>query len=346
MPLDEPVWWYAQAPHPVASLLSPIARLYGHVAVARLKRGRPFRCPIPVLCVGNFTAGGTGKTPLAIALCDQLTAAGETVVALTRGYGGTHKGPYWVDPSSDRANEVGDEALLLAAHARTVVARDRHAGAIAIAEGPHAATVIVMDDGLQNPALEKDLTIAVVDGVRGFGNGAVIPAGPLRAPLAFQLELADLIVVNEPVGSDGAVAEGLRHSFTGPVLRASVVPRGDTEWLKGQPVIAWAGIGNPERFFRLLESLGADVRARRVFKDHHPLDTAEAAELLALADTEKALLVTTEKDLVRLKGGRGALLALAETSRALGIALQFLGTDGERLAELVGAALHARRDAP
>jgi tetraacyldisaccharide 4'-kinase len=324
-------------------LLAPLARLYGHLARERLKRAKPYRSRLPVICVGNFTAGGTGKTPLVLHVCEMLASRGEEPTALTRGYGGTFKGPYWVAPKHDRASQVGDEALLLAGHARTLVSRDRAAGARAIETGPHGATVIVMDDGMQNPALDKDLTIAVVDGTRGFGNGEVIPAGPLRAPLAFQLELADIIVVNEPAGSDGAIAEGLRHSFTGPVLRAGVEPREDAEWLKRHSVFAWAGIGNPARFFDTLERLGADVRGRRIFKDHHALTPDEASSLLAAADASDAQLVTTEKDLVRLKGQERAVAELATRSRALGIKLSFQPGDAERLAELVAAALHAKR---
>lgn len=343
MPLEEPAWWYAREPHPMARLLAPFARLYGRAVMRRLAHTKSYRPRMPVICIGNFTAGGTGKTPLVLHVCAALSEKGETPVALTRGYGGSFKGPYWVDPAHDRAGEVGDEALLLAQGARTMLARDRTAGARAIEDGPHAASVIVMDDGLQNPALDKDLTIAVVDGTRAFGNGQVFPAGPLRAPLEEQLALADIILVNEPTGSDGSLAEGLRHSFTGPVLRASVVPREETDWLRSRPVLAWAGIGNPARFFTLLESLGADVRVRLSFKDHHPLRAGEAAALLAQAAAQDLQIVTTEKDLVRHKGLEGPAGMLATQSRALGIRLAFHGNDGDRLAELMAASLHAPR---
>ncbi|MDX2202766.1 MAG: tetraacyldisaccharide 4'-kinase [Hyphomicrobiaceae bacterium] len=346
MPLEEPAWWYAREPNRVARLLSPLGRLWGHVARRRLARARPYRSRLPVVCIGNFTAGGTGKTPLVLHVCALLAARGEAPAALTRGYGGSFKGPYWVDPVHDHAAQVGDEALLLAAAARTLVSRNRALGARAIEAGPHATSVIVMDDGLQNPSLEKDLVIAVVDGARGFGNGRVLPAGPLRAPLDVQLALADLIVVNEPPGSDAGVAEGLRRSFTGPVLRAGTVPREDTAWLRDRPVLAWAGIGNPARFFATLHGLGADVRAQRTFRDHHELRPEEAAALLALAEANDWQLVTTEKDLVRLGRRDGAAGVLAMHARALPIRLAFAGNDGERLGELIASSLHARRAAP
>lgn len=343
MPLDEPAWWYGKGVQPLAYLFGPLGSLYGQLARARYLRGQGYRSRLPVICVGNFTAGGTGKTPLTMHLARQLSAKGHQPVVLTRGYGGRLEGPYWVDAKFDSATAVGDEALLLAQAARTLVCRDRAKGAQAIEAGPHPATLLLMDDGLQNPSLEKDLVLAVVDGRRGFGNGRCIPAGPLRAPLSFQLELADVLVVNEPVGSDGAVADSLRRQFAGAVVRATTAPLGDTSWLAQKPVLAWAGIGAPERFFQLLSQLGAQVRIRRVFKDHHPLSETEAAELLEAASAADAQIVTTSKDLARLKGRKGAAVELAAASRALEVGLSFSAGDGERLLELVTSALLAGR---
>ena len=342
MRLDEPRWWYRDGPGGVAALLAPISSLYGWAAETRYLKARPYRSRLPVVCVGNFTAGGTGKTPLALHLCERLTAAGHAPVALTRGYGGTLAGPYWVDAAKDRAAAVGDEALLLARAAPTLVARDRAAGARTIESGRHPATVIVMDDGLQNPSLAKDLTIAVVDGQRGIGNGHVIPMGPLRAALPFQLELTDAILVNHPAGTDSAVGEWLRHRFAGPVLRASTVPAGETGWLAGAVVLAWAGIGAPERFFAMLKALGAEVVETRAFRDHQRLAQADAAQLLETARRLSATLVTTEKDMVRLSGSAGALGELARLSRALPVRLSFTAADEERLATLVESALSTR----
>lgn len=324
-------------------MLQPLGRLYGWIAQVRYERTEPYRSRLPVICVGNFTAGGTGKTPLTLHLCRQLMAKGQHPIALTRGYGGNVPGPYWIDAARDKAAAVGDEALLLAAVAPTMLARDREVGARAIENGPHTATAIIMDDGLQNPSLVKDFAIAVIDGKRGFGNGYTIPAGPLRAPLLFQLDLTDAIVVNEPVDSDGVLVEQLRHRFAGAVLRATAGPSEDTGWLKGAPVVAWAGIGAPQRFFALLASLGADLIAQRVFPDHHPLTPDEATSLLAMADKGDALLVTTEKDMVRLSGAVGAAAEVRARSRVLPIRLNFSSGDEERLGELVASAMLSRR---
>jgi tetraacyldisaccharide 4'-kinase len=347
VPLDEPGWWYRERPGAVAACLAPLAALYGRLAMARYTRATPWRSRLPVLCVGNLVAGGTGKTPLVLHLCRHLAAAGRHPVVLTRGYGGRRAGPHWVQPG-DRAADVGDEALLLARSTPTLVARDRAAGARAIEAGNAAATVaadvIVMDDGLQNPQLAKDLTLAVVDGRRGLGNGQVLPAGPLRAPLGFQLGLADALIVNAADPEAGAAtAASLHRRFDGPVLRCATAAAGDTAWLKGRRVVAWAGIGAPQRFFAMLQGLGADVAATVAFRDHEMPSTAAARRLLAQAYAHGALLVSTEKDLARLEGAGGVLADLAAASRALPIALVFAEPDARHLADLVDSALQGRR---
>ena len=344
MRLDEPAWWYREPPGAMATLLQPLATLYGWAATARYWRITPYRSRLPVICVGNFTAGGTGKTPLVLYLCERLKAAGHEPVALTRGYGGRLSGPYWVNAKSDVARDVGDEALLLAKAAPTLVARDRRAGAQAIETGPHPVTVIVMDDGLQNPGLAKDLTITVVDGSpgRGLGNGLAMPAGPLRAPLAFQLELTDVIVVNG-TEADAPVAEWLRHRFAGSVLRSALAPAHNTDWLKGARVVAWAGIGAPQRFFAMLEMLGAHVLERAAFRDHQWLGENEAWRLLELARQHSATLVTTAKDMARLTGASGIAARVAAASRVLHVKLALPEPDAERLMSHVDTALAARR---
>ena len=211
MPFDEPGWWYG-ADDRRARWLAPAARLWSRVAIARHARQHPYRSRLPVICIGNFTAGGTGKTPLALHIAALLKNAGENPVLLTRGYGGRLAGPLWVEPGRQDASDVGDEPLLLARTAPVMLARDRRRGALAIeAEenvgGAGPASVIVMDDGLQNPALAKDLAIALVDGMRGVGNGLVMPAGPLRAPLEFQLGLVDAIVVTRRPGAADPVTQ-------------------------------------------------------------------------------------------------------------------------------------------
>ena len=345
MRLDEPSWWYAQAPSRHAKVLRPLGALYGRAATARYVRAKPYRSRLPIICVGNFTAGGTGKTPLAIHLCARLRAVGHAPAALTRGYGGRLSGPYWVNPTADVARDVGDEPLLLARTAPTLLARDRRLGVRAIEVGPNPVTVVVMDDGLQNPALIKDLAIAVVDGCRGLGNGLVMPAGPLRAPLDFQLELADAIVVNEGAAASaaGPVTEWLRRRFAGPVLRARVVPGETADWLRATRVIAWAGIGAPQRFFATLRALGADLAEAVAFRDHQQLGEDDARRLLQLARGHAATLVTTEKDMVRLAGTGGACAELRRTSRALPVRLALEEPDAERLLALILAALQAPR---
>ena len=327
----------------MATLLQPLATIYGWAAAQRYARAAPYRSRLPVICVGNFTAGGTGKTPLAAHLCALLERAGQRPVVLTRGYGGRHAGPHWVG-GNDTAGDVGDEALLLARAAPTLVARDRSAGARAVETEAEAATAIVMDDGMQNPQLAKDLTIAVVDGARGLGNGRVMPAGPLRASLAFQLGLADAIVVNAAsAGAGDALAQSLRQRFDGPVLRATTVAAGDTNWLTARPVVAWAGIGAPQRFFGLLETLGAELTETVIFRDHQAIAPADAEHLLLLARKHQALLVSTEKDLARIAGApTGALAALAAATRALPIKLHFAEPDAERLNALVDSTLKGR----
>jgi len=243
------------------------------------------------------------------------------------------------------ALDVGDEPLLLARVAPTLIARDRRLGVRAIEVGPNPVTAVVMDDGLQNPALIKDLAIAVVDGGRGLGNGLVMPAGPLRAPLNFQLELADAIIVNEGAAASapGAVTEWLRRRFAGPVLRASIAAAEAADWLRATRVVAWAGIGAPQRFFATLRTLGADLAEVVAFRDHQRLGDDDARRLLHLARRHAARLVTTEKDLVRLAGAGGACGELERASRALPVRLFFEEPDAERLLALILAALKAPR---
>ena len=345
MRLDEPSWWYAAPVQGTAQLLRPFGAIYGWVATARYLNSKPYRSRLPVICVGNFTAGGTGKTPLVVHLCRRLVDAGEKPIALTRGYGG-RLASHWVDARSDAARDVGDEPLLLARAAPTRIARNRASGARAIENGPCPASVIVMDDGLLNPTLAKDLTIAVVDGMRGVGNGLVMPAGPLRAPLDFQLTLTDAIVVIEAEDAAGAVSDWLRRRFAGPVLRARVAPVENADWLAGARLVAWAGIGAPQRFFALLERHGAVLAERIAFRDHQRLGEGDARRLLALARRHSARLITTEKDAARLLGTAGSLAELAGASHLLQVALQPIAPDDERLLALIDAARKAPRDRP
>jgi tetraacyldisaccharide 4'-kinase len=315
--MREPAFW-RRKPGLAARLLAPLSLAYGAVAGLRLRqRGR--RAGVPVVCIGNFTVGGAGKTPTALAVARMLAAAGERPVFLSRGYGGRLAGPVLVDPARQVADDVGDEPLLLARAAATIVARARVQGA-ALAAGAGAG-VIVMDDGFQNPSLTKDFSVLVVDGQRGIGNGRVIPAGPLRAPLKAQLARAHaLVVVGTASGAADVVVAAARAQGI-PVFAAWLRPDpGFVAALGGGRVLAFAGIGDPQKFFATLVDAGIPVAATRSFADHHRYTKAEAQALCDDADRDGLILVTTEKDHVRLAGDE-ALAELAAHAHALPVAL-------------------------
>jgi tetraacyldisaccharide 4'-kinase len=269
-----------------ATLLAPLGLLYGASVDFKARHARPRRVRARVICVGNLTAGGSGKTPVALAIGAQLKAQKRNVYFLTRGYGGREMGPVLVS-GRHRAADVGDEALLLARCAPTILARDRAQGAaLAVEQG---AEVIVMDDGHQNFTLAKDLSLVVVDGETGFGNGLMIPAGPLRESVRKGLARADAVIVMGDGDPD-------LQSFAGPVLRARLAAEGDT--FRGRPVFAFAGIGRPEKFLATLRAAGAQVTGCRFFTDHHPFREGEIDALRQEAGG--AQLVTTEKDFARL----------------------------------------------
>lgn len=344
MPLQEPGWWYGEGRHWQTTVLGPIASAYGRIAEIRYRRATPYRSRLPVLCVGNFTAGGTGKTPLALAFAEIVRTFGREPWFLSRGYGGRLDGQEKVNPERHTTTEVGDEPLLLARIAPTVISQNRRLGAEFIERLAPANAVIIMDDGLQNAGLFKDLSIAVVDGARGLGNGLVIPAGPLRAPLDFQAALAGAILVMGPESeTTGKQIAGLSPPFAGPVLRARVTHRGADAWYTGKSVVAYAGIANPARFFDMLDRLGARVAERVTFPDHHIFSEADAGRLLAAAAQHKAELVTTEKDFVRLGGLSGTREELRQKSRAIPIALRLDDASREALFDLIDAALGLMR---
>lgn len=343
MPAREPSWWYGD-PSWQSSLLAPGAAIYQRIAEARFRSATPYRARLPVICIGNFTAGGTGKTPMALAVADLVAEAGGTPWFLSRGYGGRLDGQELVDPERQTAAEVGDEPLLLARRAPTVISRDRGLGAEFIARQAPADAVIIMDDGLQNPSLAKDLTIALVDRIRGLGNGKVIPAGPLRAGMPFQLARTDVIVLTGREGTNAQrQLEAFRESRSIETLTAEPKPRGDTNWIAGIKVVAFAGIANPERFFTLLASLGADIIQSTRFADHAVLSESDAARLLEASERAQAVLVTTEKDFVRLHGLGGARKLLEGASRPLPISLALGASDRERLAARIKHVISCRR---
>jgi tetraacyldisaccharide 4'-kinase len=269
-------------------ILSPLGWLYGASVAWKALHAKPYRPKAAVICVGNLTAGGSGKTPVAIGVAGMLRARGRAPFFLARGYGGRLHGPILVGDDNN-ARDVGDEPLLLHRAAPVVVARDRSAGA-QLAQA-HGADVIIMDDGHQNFGLEKDLSLVVVDGETGFGNGHVLPAGPLREPVRQGLARADAVII---VG-DGTPDLG---GFSRPVLHARLVQDGPE--LPHRRLVAFAGIGRPEKFFRALEAGGAELAATKRYADHHAYTSSEIARLKSKARSCDALLVTTEKDFVRL----------------------------------------------
>jgi len=274
-------------------LLSPIAALYGCATARRVAR-KGWQAPVPVICCGNATAGGAGKTTVALDLGQRLSNRGIAAHFLTRGYGGKLKGPVQVDPAQHDSQAVGDEALMLAAMRPTWVAGDRAAGGRAAVEA--GAQVIVMDDGLQNPGLRKDLSLLVVDGNYGFGNGRIIPAGPLREPVAAAASRCRAAVL---IGEDETGALSMLPPEL-PVLRARLVPGPEAELLAGQPVFAFCGIANPRKFFNSLQEAGAVLAGRVAYADHYPFDAGDLRDLLAQAEALRAIPVTTRKDYVRI----------------------------------------------
>jgi tetraacyldisaccharide 4'-kinase len=300
--MREPAFWYRPSSW-ISLLLMPLGAIYGWIAGRRLQN-EGFDAGIPVLCVGNYHAGGAGKTPTVLALAKLLRALGETPVVLSRGYGGRLRGPISVDPARHDAADVGDEPLMMALTVAVVVARDRIAG-IALARS-RGASVILMDDGFQNPAIAKDASLIVIDGDRGLGNGRVFPAGPLRAPLSPQLARTDALVV---IG-DGAAANVVAAAVAArgrPVLSARLrADDASVASLRGKRVLAFAGIGDPARFFRTLRGSGIEVVRKRVFADHHPFSQNEIEALTAEAERDALTLVTTEKDMARLRSGEGS----------------------------------------
>ena len=280
-----PDFWRAGARNPLPALLAPLSLLWR--IGATLKRATPTKVGATVISIGNLVVGGAGKTPTALALGARLRQRGHAVHFITRGYGGREAGPLCVDPERHTAGDVGDEPLLLAAVAPTWVARDRLAGArAAIAAG---AGVLILDDAHQNFRLHKDLSLLVVDVAYGFGNGRVLPAGPLRETIADGLARADVMIV---IG-DGVVATG-----TLPRVHATLTPTNDA--LRHRRVFAFAGIGRPEKFFATLAELQCDIAGTRTYPDHYAFTPDEIMRLAETASALGALLVTTEKDQVRL----------------------------------------------
>lgn len=292
-----PGFWHGE-PGLLSALLSPLGLIYAGATRRRLAQGPRQRVGVPVICVGNLNAGGTGKTPVVIALAERLRDRGVVAHAVSRGHGGTLGGPVRVDERRHSASETGDEPLLLAAFLPIWVAKDRVAGAqAAVAAG---AQVILLDDGFQNPGLAHDLSIVVVDAHVGFGNGRVIPAGPLREPIKTGLARADIVLSVGDAAAQARFSARWGQAVTLPRVSGSLEPLPMGLPLKGLPVLAFAGIGRPEKFFQTLKAMGADIRATHALSDHQPLSDALMTRMLREARAIGAQVVTTEKDAVRL----------------------------------------------
>ena len=323
-----PAFW-ARPPGLLSELLLPVGT--GWEAVGRLRQAfaRPYCPPVPVVCVGNLVTGGAGKTPVTLALATHLVSCGIAAHIVTRGYGGRLGGPVRVDAALHDAAAVGDEALLLAKRAPCWVARHRADGVrAAVAAG---AQMIVLDDGFQNPTIGKDLSLVVVDAAYGFGNGRVIPAGPLRESPARGISRADAVVL---LGAEVAPSflESLGISRALPVLRAVLRPVAGKR-LAGARLLAFAGIGRPAKFFTTLQTLGAELVGTRSFPDHHPYRAGEIDRLLRTAERAQARLITTAKDIVRVPVAVRAAIEVLE--------VEIDWADPAALVELLRAAVGA-----
>lgn len=295
--MREPYFWRVTDKHARASapmtrlLLTPVSAAYAWAGQRRIAQAAPQDVGIPVVCVGNLTMGGAGKTPVTAAVRKRLAAKGLRAASLSRGYGGSDEGPLKVDPQQHTAATVGDEPLMLAATGEAWISKDRLAGASAMkADGVQA---IVMDDGHQNPMLKKDISIVVIDASLPFGNGHVFPKGPLREPVALGLARADAVVLM----GEGAPPPELRD-FAKPILRAALAPL--VRLVPGR-YVAFAGIGRPERFFDSLKRMeGVELAEAVPYPDHHVFEKADLDYLMKLVTERGGRLITTDKDHVRL----------------------------------------------
>jgi len=300
--MQAPEFWYSQQGSLRSLLLAPAGWVYGLASAIRQDRADPWQAPIPVICIGNLVAGGQGKTPAALSIGKALKAAGKEVHFLSRGYGGSLEGPLQVEPNHHTASEVGDEPLLLAETAPAWISVDRQAGIEAAYT--RGAEIIVMDDGFQNPLVKKDLSIIVIDGETGFGNGRLIPAGPLREGVTVGLARAQAVVI---IGEDrfnlkdalSDIAKGFAHN---PIetFAARLKPDANALTYKDKKVFAFAGIGRPKKFFNTVLEIECDLVGAKTFEDHHPYTEKEISSLLETAKKGGAILVTTAKDHVRL----------------------------------------------
>jgi len=316
-----PAFWLDDSAHNLPkSLLSPAARLYYGASLLRWHLARPVRVEKPVICIGNMTMGGAGKTPVTLMLAEMLEKMGQRVAILSRGYGGAEKAPVKVAPTHT-ARQIGDEPLMMAADFAVYVGRNRVAAArLALADG---ADILLMDDGLQNPHLARDCNLLIVDSAVGFGNGALFPAGPLREKITPALQRIQAVVLigenenTQQTRDDMRALTAACHAHTIPIFTAHFVPQN----IPQARLLAYCGIGRPSKFFTMLKKSGADLAACRAFSDHYFYKEKDAGALLQQAKKLEAQLVTTKKDIARLHGAAAdsALAQLATHSQAIDI---------------------------
>lgn len=312
-----PFWWKKGDWR--AWLLAPASWIYGAIAARNMRTAKRLEMPVPVICVGNFTVGGAGKTPTVIALARAAKAKGLKPGVLSRGYGGSMDRTMVVDPAHHRAKDVGDEPLLIAREALTVISRKRVEGArLLVSEG---CDLIIMDDGFQSGRLHFDYALMVIDTLRGIGNGFIVPAGPVRAPTRLQLKYATALL---KVGSGAAADPFIRIAARSgkAVLEAEIRPVGAPD-IKGRSVLAFAGIADPEKFFRTVESLGGVIAVRRPFGDHYHLSEGDIGDMLADAEQQGLEIVTTAKDAVRLAGHQGVAAELLAKAKVIEVEMAF-----------------------
>lgn len=328
-------WWHRHSP--IGLALAPVGALYGQVT-SRLMARSGVTIGVPVLCVGNLVVGGAGKTPTALEVASVCRKLNLNPGFLTRGYLGKERGPIFVSPATHSAEDVGDEALLLAQFAPTVASVDRPAGARLLAL--LGANVVIMDDGLQNPSLNKDLSLVVVEAGRGIGNGFVLPAGPLRAPLAAQIRRADVLVVLGEGSGGRSVRMAARAGR--PILRARTEPA-RRRGLKRRPYLAFAGIAHPAKFYQSLAAAGATIGHTMDFPDHHFFTPADCEAILAEAKSRDLVPITTEKDRVRLTAASDAAIRLAAATETFPVRVRF--EEPRRLTTLIADAVAAHGSA-
>ena len=312
-----PFWW--EKPDWRAALLWPVSWVYGKIALARMDGATPKSVDAPVLCVGNLTVGGGGKTPTSVAIAAAARKMKLNPGVVSRGYGGMTTGVHIVDKDHDRAKMVGDEPLLIAQHVPIAVSANRHAAAQMLIE--KGCNFIIMDDGFQSMRLKTDYNLVVVDSRRGIGNGHVIPGGPLRAPIVQQLRHGDAVLkTGNGDAADGVIRLAARAGKQ--VLEAKAVPV-NAGSLKKRRVLAFAGIADPDKFFDTLTQVGAFISLARTWPDHHYFEDDELAELAQTADAGDLMLVTTEKDAMRMAGGSATAKAVLEKTFVFRIEMKF-----------------------